>query len=83
MNISKKLRNAVILAVATAGLATSPAMAMQGVGTISNGPVKPTVKWDQNAWKQCYTVTYAQWRDGGASPSTSQSAADLTCGKQP
>lgn len=83
MNITKNLRNAVIIAVATAGLSTGPAMAMQGAGTISNGPVKPTVKWDHAAWKKCYSLTYAQWREDGASPSTSQAAADLTCGTQP
>lgn len=83
MSLSKNFRNAVIIAVATAGLAASPASAVQSAGTISNGPVKPTVRWDHDAWKKCYSLTYAQWRADGASPSTSQAAADLTCGKQP
>lgn len=83
MNIIKNIRNAAILASVVAGLATSPAMAVQGVGSISNGPVKPIVKWDYKAWKYCYATTYAQWREDGASPTTSQAAADLACGTQP
>ena len=67
-----------------AGLST-PAMALTPVGgtTLSSGPVKPIVQWDHAAWKTCYSTTYAQWREDGASPRTAQTAADFTCGTQP
>jgi len=88
MSIKRNLRIAAVTALACAGIGgavSTPAMAITPVGgmTLSNGPVKPIVKWDQAAWKKCYSLTYAQWREDGHSPSTSQSAADLTCGTQP
>jgi len=86
MNITRNLRIAAVTAIACVGIGTAtstPAVAFTPVKTISNGPVKPVVVWDQAAWKKCYSLTYAQWRESGASPSTSQSAADLTCGTQP
>ena len=82
MNIKRTLRIAAVTAIAAAGI-SSPAMAFSPVGTISSGPVKPVVVWDHAAWKKCYTITYAQWREDGASPSVAQDAADLTCGTQP
>lgn len=81
--ITKHLRTATAIAVAVAGLATSPALAVQSAGSLSNGPVTPTVKWDHAAWKHCWSTTYAQWRADGSSPSNAQIAADWTCGKQP
>jgi hypothetical protein len=84
-NITRKLHTTVALAAVTVGLAAAPA-AMAGpasAGTISNGPVKPTVVWDHAAWKKCWAGTYAQWRQAGSSPGVSQNAADLTCGTQP
>jgi hypothetical protein len=36
-----------------------------------------------NAWKSCFWITYGQWREGGASPANSQTAAEMTCGTQP
>ena len=88
MNITRNIRIAAVTALACAGIGTgvsTPAMALTPVGgtTLSSGPVKPIVKWDQAAWKKCYSLTYAQWRESGSSPSTSQAAADLTCGTQP
>jgi hypothetical protein len=88
MNITRNIRIAAATALACAGLGTAvstPAMALTPVGgtTLSSGPVKPIVKWDHAAWKKCYSLTYAQWREDGASPSTAQTAADWTCGTQP
>ena len=86
MNIKRNIRIATVVAIASAGMSTAistPAMAYSPATTISNGPVKPVVVWDHAAWKKCYTITYAQWREDGASPSTAQTAADWTCGTQP
>jgi len=88
MSIKRNLRIAAVTAIACVGLGTAsstPAVAAYTPinTTLSNGPVKPIVKWDQAAWKKCYSLTYAQWREDGHSPSTSQSAADFTCGTQP
>lgn len=82
MNIKRSISTAAAVLVATAGLA-SPAGAFQSAGTISNGPVKPSVAWDYDAWKHCWTATYLQWRADGSSPTVSGYAADLTCGTQP
>ena len=83
MNIKRNARIALVTAVASVGMSGS-AMAFTPVnGTLSAGPVKPIVVWDHAAWKRCYSLTYAQWREDGASPQTAQSAADLTCGTQP
>lgn len=84
-NITRKIHTTVALAAVTVGLAAAPA-AMAGpaaMGSLSNGPVKPTVAWDYDAWKKCWGGTYAQWRAAGSSPTVSQNAADLTCGTQP
>ena len=82
MNIKRSIHIAAAVFAVTAGLA-SPAAAFEPVGGLSNGAPRPVVKWDHAAWKKCYSLTYAQWREDGASPSTAQSAADLTCGTQP
>ncbi len=82
MNIKRTISLAAATAIACVGI-SSPAMAFTSATTLSNGPVKPTVVWDHAAWKKCYSITYAQWREDGASPSTAQTAADWTCGKQP
>ncbi|MCW2993258.1 MAG: hypothetical protein JWQ18_753, partial [Conexibacter sp.] len=74
MTITKKLHTAAAIAIATAGLAASPALAVQHAGAISNGPATPTVKWDHDAWKKCWAGTYAQWREDGSSPNVSQAA---------
>ena len=82
MNIKRTITIAAATAIAAVGM-SSPAMAITPIGGLSAGPVKPVVVWDHAAWKKCYSLTYAQWREDGHSPSTSQSAADLTCGTQP
>ncbi len=83
-NITRRIHTTFALAAVTAGLAAAPAMAGPATtGSLSNGPVKPTVVWDHAAWKKCWAGTYAQWRAAGSNPTTSQNAADLTCGTQP
>jgi hypothetical protein len=88
MTITRTIRIATATALACAGIGaavSTPAMAITPIGamTLSNGPVTPVVVWDHAAWKKCYSLTYAQWREDGHSPSVSQTAADLTCGTQP
>lgn len=82
MNIKRNICIAAITIVASAGI-SAPAMAFTPMKTISNGPVKPVVAWDHAAWKHCWTITYGQWRESGATPNNSATAADLTCGTQP
>ncbi len=83
MNVKRSARLAVVAAIASLAV-SSPAMAVGPANTtLGAGPVKPVVVWDHAAWKRCYSLTYAQWREDGASIQTSQTAADLTCGTQP
>lgn len=79
MNIKRNARIATIAAIACVGIST-PAMAFTQVGPITSGG-KPTV--DNSAWKKCWAITYGQWREDGASISTSATAADWTCGPNP
>lgn len=83
MTIKRSTRIATLAVVAAAGLSGQAAAAPAPVGTISNGAPKPVVVWDHAAWKQCWTITYAQWRKDGVSPNGSAAAADLTCGDPP
>jgi hypothetical protein len=85
MNIMRSTsRIAAIAAIATVGLSGSAIAAGPDAPTgLSAGKPRPVVKWDHAAWKKCYSLTYAQWREDGHSPTTSQNAADLTCGTQP
>jgi hypothetical protein len=85
MNLKRNIHIALVTAVTTIGL-SGPAMAAgpatSGM-TLSAGKPKPVVVWDHAAWKKCWSITYAQWREDGASPNTSSAAADLTCGDPP
>ena len=83
MNIKRTLASIATAAVIASAGMSGQAVAFTPVGGLSNGPAKPTVKWDQAAWKKCFSITYAQWREGGASPANSQTAAEWTCGTQP
>jgi hypothetical protein len=83
MNIKRTVASIATAAVIACAGMSSQAVAFTPVGGLSNGPAHPTVKWDYNAWKHCFWITYGQWREGGASPANSQTAAELTCGTQP
>ncbi|WP_372789290.1 hypothetical protein [Paraconexibacter sp.] len=85
MNITRTIHIALVTAATTAAL-SAPALAFgpaAGPTTISNGKPKPVVVWDHAAWKKCWAITYAQWREDGASPTVATAAADLTCGDPP
>lgn len=85
-NIKRSIHTALLAAVVTVGLG-APALAAgpggPAAGTISAPKPKPVVVWDHAAWKKCWSITYAQWREDGGSVQGAQAAADLTCGKQP
>ena len=84
MNIKRSSRIAALAVIATAGLSGSAvADGPAGPTALSNGKPRPVVVWDHAAWKKCWTITYAQWREDGASPNNSATAADLTCGDPP
>jgi hypothetical protein len=83
MNIKRSITTATAVLVATAGVASAPAMAFQSAGTLSNGAPQPTHKMTHAAWKHCWSTVYANWRADGFTPQSSQTAADWTCGTQP
>ena len=83
MNIKRIIASIATAAIVASAGMSSQAVAFTPVGGLSNGKPKPQVVWDHAAWKKCYTLTYAQWREDGASPTVAQNAADLTCGTQP
>jgi hypothetical protein len=85
MSIARSIHLAVVAAVATAGLSASAAAAgpVPAQTTISAGKPRPVVVWDHAAWKKCWAITYAQWREDGGSVAGATAAADLTCGDPP
>jgi hypothetical protein len=83
MNIKRTIASIATAAVIASAGMTGQAAAVTPVGGLSNGPAHPTVKWDYDAWKKCFWITYGQWRESGSSPANSQTAAEMTCGTQP
>jgi hypothetical protein len=82
MDLKRNARIAIATVVSSVALGT-PAMAAGPVGTISAGPVTPTVAMSHKQWKKCWSTVYANYRGDGYSPANSTTAADWTCGDPP